>query len=96
VESALEAAAGVPLILSLVVFVVALGRAPASGRRAPDELASGIALALEFLLAAGLLRLSAIDDFGALAGVAAIVVLRKVIATGIRSAARAVGRTRTT
>ena len=66
-------------------------REPVAGQKVAGELAAGVALALEFRLAASLLRLSALDDFAALGGVAAIVLLRKLIATGIRFAVRAVG-----
>jgi uncharacterized membrane protein len=94
VDDLLTAAADVPFALAIVVAAVGLARVPASGRGGPAELAAALALALEFLLAAGLLRLSAIDDFTALGAVAAIVLLRKLIATGLRLALRALGSAR--
>ena len=79
-----------PFGMAAVVFCVGVGRLPAARGRAPQELAAALALGLELLLAAGLLRLSAADDLVTLAGVAAIVLLRKVLGTGIRQAVRAI------
>jgi Protein of unknown function (DUF1622) len=94
VDRLAEAAAAVPFAAAVVVAAVGLLRTPAAGRAGPAELAASLALSLEFLLAAGLLRLSALDDFGALAAVAAIVLLRKLITTGVRFALRALGAAR--
>jgi uncharacterized membrane protein len=91
VDGLLEAAAAVPFAIAVTVAAVGLLRAPAAGRAAPAELAAALALALEFLLAAGLLRLSGRDDYEALAVVASIVLLRKLISTGIRFALQALG-----
>lgn len=79
----------VPFAFAVVVITVGLLRAGLAGRGGPAELAAGLSLGLEFLLAAGLLRLSAIDDFAGLGIVAAIVVLRRIIGAGIRFALRA-------
>lgn len=84
-------AAGVPFALGIVVVAIGLARLPLAGAAAPAQLAASLGLGLEFLLAAGLLRLSALDDFGALAAVAAIVLLRKVLSTGLGLAVRALG-----
>lgn len=46
----------------------------------------GVVVLLDLLLAAGLLRLLTIDTWTAIASVAAVVVIRKVAATGIRLA----------
>ena len=92
-ETTLETAATVPFAFAVVVITVGLLRAAGSGRGAPAELAAGLGLGLEFLLAAGLLRLSAIDDAAGLAVVGAIVLLRKLISTGIRFSLRALGAT---
>jgi uncharacterized membrane protein len=94
VDALLKAAAAGPFAIAVVVIAVGLVRAASSGRAGPAELAASLALGLEFLLAAGLLRLTAIDDFGALGLVAAIVLLRKLIGTGIRFALRALGESR--
>src|SRR6185369_11590889 len=59
------------------------GSGPAPHRlQAAAQLAASLGLGLELLLAAGLLRLSAIDDFGALAAVGAIVLLRTLVTIG--------------
>lgn len=79
----------VPFAIAVLVVAVGLARLPAAGRAAPAALAATIGLALEFLLAAGLLRLSAINGLSALAAVAAIVLLRKLVSSGIRLALRA-------
>jgi hypothetical protein len=54
-----------------VVAVVGVGRLRSMRR--------GLAMALDFWLAAGLLRLSAGNEWGAIAASAAIVVLRKMV-----------------
>ena len=85
------ALAVVPLCMGILVIAIGLLRVPASGRAGPAELAASLSLGLEFFLAGGLLRLSSIDDFAGLAVVAAIVLLRKLIGTGVRFALRALG-----
>lgn len=79
----------VPFAFAVAVITVGLLRAGLAGRAGPAELAASVSLGLEFLLAAGLLRLSAIDDLAGLGVVAAIVVLRRIIGAGIRFALRA-------
>lgn len=86
-----EAVAAVPLAAAVVVITVGIARAIVGGAAGPAQLAASVGLGLEFLLAAGLLRLSSIDDFAALAVVAALVVLRKLIVVGIRAGLRALG-----
>jgi uncharacterized membrane protein len=93
-DAALETAATVPFAIAVVVITVGVVRSAGAGRAAPAELAAALGLGLEFLLAAGLLRLSAIDDPLGLAAVAAIVLLRRLITTGIRFAVRALGAAR--
>jgi hypothetical protein len=94
VRSVVETAAAVPFAMAVAVIAIGLLRLAPAGAAAPAQLAASLALGLEFLLAAGLLRLSAIDDFAALAAVGAIVLLRRVISTGIGFALRALGATR--
>ena len=89
-----HAASAVPFAIAVLVVAVGLVRTMGAGRSAPAELAAALSLGLEFLLAAGLLRLAAIDDFSGLAMVGAIVLLRRVIGFGIRSGLRALGTTR--
>jgi uncharacterized membrane protein len=91
VRDLIALAAGIPFALGIVVIAIGLARVPLAGAAAPAELAASLGLGLEFVLAAGLLRLSALDDFGALAAVAAIVLLRRVLTTGLGVAVRALG-----
>lgn len=83
--------ASVPLLLGLVVVAVTLLRLPAAGRRAPETFGLGLGLGLEFFLAAGLLRLSAVADLRSLAVVAVVIALRKLTTTGVGFAVRALG-----
>ena len=83
-ERLLTAAAAVPFGMAVVVVIVGLVRAPAARRAAPAELVASLGLALEFLLAAGLLRLAVVETFLQLAAVAAIVALRRVLTLGLR------------
>lgn len=89
VDSLLEMVAVVPFAMAFVVIVVGFARLPAAGRAAPAQLAATIGLALEFLLAVGLLRLSTIEDPWQLAAVGAIVLLRRLISAGLRFGAAA-------
>ena len=91
VDDAITTAAAVPFAMAVAVIVIALVRVPGARHAAPAELAAGVSLALEFFLAYGLLRLSALDDYGALGVVAAVVLVRKVINAGIGFALRALG-----
>jgi uncharacterized membrane protein len=84
-----EAVATVPFAIAVLVIVVGLLRVVPSGRAGPAELAAALTLGLDFFLAAGLIRLSAADSFAALGRVAAIVVVRKVIGVGVRTAVTA-------
>jgi len=84
VDTFARALASVPFAVAVLVITTGLVRAVAAGRGAPARIAASVGLGLEFLLAAGLLRLSAVDDLEALGAVAAIVVLRKVITAGLR------------
>lgn len=87
----LDALAVVPFAVAGVVVAVGVARLPAAGRAAPAEFAAALGLALEFLLAAGLLRLDALPNFERIAAVGAIVVVREVIGVGLRLGLRAVG-----
>lgn len=81
--------AAVPVAMGVLAIMVGVVRAARFPRRAGPEFAAGIGLGLEFLLAAGLLRLAATDDLRTLAMVASIVVLRRLAGTGIKIGARA-------
>jgi uncharacterized membrane protein len=93
-ERVLVAIAGVPFAMAVVVVVVGLLRMPFAGRAAPAELAAALGLGLELLLAAGLLRLAALDDLLALGAVAAIIAIRRVLGIGLRTAVAALGASR--
>ena len=82
------AAASLPFAIAVLVIAIAIVRVVPSGRAAPAELAGGLALALEFLLAAGLLRLAAVDELRMLGVVALIVVVRQTISAGVRQSVR--------
>ena len=79
----------VPFAMAVIVIVVGLVRVVPSRRVAASELAASLGLGLEFFLAAGLIRLAAINDFGALGLVAAVVLFRRVIGLGVRYAVQA-------
>lgn len=72
--------------LVLVWGTVAAARSRA---RAGAVFAAHTALALDFLLAAGIVRLAAVESLRQLGTVAAIIVVRKVVTHGIRAGARA-------
>ena len=88
-ESLLLDAAAVVTTMATLVLAVAVARAAPRGRSGARPLLEGVGLALEFLLAAGLLRLATLDDFGALGLVAAVVLLRRLISHGLQSGVRA-------
>lgn len=82
------------LLLGAAIIAVGLVRAVRTHSRASAVLfGSALALALEFLLAGGILRLSTLR-LPALGLVAAVVVVRQIIGRGIRFAERAVTGTR--
>ncbi len=69
--------------LVLTAVGVLLGLATSAATR---QFRAGLPLLLDFLLAAGLLRLALLDSWVAIATVAAIVAIRKVTTAGIRLA----------
>ena len=86
----IDAAAAVPFAIAVAVIVVGFVRLIPSGREGPAELGAAFALGLEFFLASGLIRLSAINSWAALGLVALTIAVRKLIATGVRASVRAV------
>lgn len=90
-EDLMSAAATVPMVCAAAVACVAVLRVPAARRAGPAELVAGLGLALEFLLAAGLLRLASREELEMLALVGAIIVLRRLINLGLRAGLRALG-----
>jgi len=83
----------VPALLVTLAAVIVLASALVAIARAPGQarplLADHARLALELLLAAGLLRLTALESLEAYAMVAAIIAIRQLIGRGIRSVAGA-------
>jgi len=81
-------ASQVPVALALLVTTVGILRALLAPARAAAVLAGAFSLTLEFLLAAGLIRLATRPGFTALGITAAIIVVRQVIGLGLRYARR--------
>lgn len=73
------------LIAATVIAAGVLHAAAGRPHAAAGRFAVALALALEFLLAAGLLRLSTLD-LPALGIVAAVIVVRQILARGVQSA----------
>lgn len=84
------AAAAVIAFASLVIFVACFTSFRA-GRHTGMLFATQLGIGLEFLLAAGLIRLTAVDTFGMLGITAAIIAVRRAIVLGLGFAARATG-----
>ena len=63
---------------------------PVALRRPPRRFANHITLGLEFLLAAGLIRLTSANSLEMLGLIGAIIVTRRIIVLGIRWGTRAV------
>lgn len=85
-DDLLRQASLVPALIAATVIAAGVLHA-AAGRphAAAGRFAVALALALEFLLAAGLLRLSTLD-LPALGIVAAVIVVRQILARGVQSA----------
>ncbi len=75
---------------ALVIFTGAVGSLRA-GRHTGVALATKLGIGLEFLLAAGLIRLASVDTFAMLGLAAAIIAVRRTIVLGLGYAARAAG-----
>lgn len=80
------AGAQVAVGMALVIIVVGVARTVLAPMGGPGILASALALGLEFLLAAGLIRLAARPGVTMLGVVALVIVVRRVIAAGLRYA----------
>lgn len=74
----------------LVIFAGAI-TALRAGRHTGTLLATYLGIGLEFLLAAGLIRLASVETFAMLALTGAIIAVRRTIVFGLRQAARAAG-----
>lgn len=91
VREALLAGADAVVAAAVLVAVVGVARAlPALARRDPGPFVAALALALELLLAAGLLRLGARPDAETVALALFVVLLRKTLSLGLRFGARAI------
>jgi hypothetical protein len=75
---------------SLIIFVACFTSFRA-GRHAGTLFATQLGIGLEFLLAAGLVRLTAVDTFAMLGITASIIAVRRAIVLGLGYAARAAG-----
>jgi Protein of unknown function (DUF1622) len=74
-----------------LVIVVATLTSFRAGRHTGKLFATQIGIGLEFLLAAGLIRLASIDTFAMIGITAAIIAVRRAIVLGLGYAARAAG-----
>ena len=72
---------------ALVIFMGSLTSVRA-GRHAGMLLATYLGIGLEFFLAAGLIRLAAVDTSAMLGVAAAIIAVRRAIVVGLKTAAR--------
>jgi uncharacterized membrane protein len=84
-------AAAIPFAIAGLLLVGGALISLTRGRHIGSSYAEFISLGLEFLLAAGLLRLASAQSFEMLGLVAAVIVARRVISFGIRLAVRATG-----
>jgi uncharacterized membrane protein len=91
VKHAVTAGAEVTTAVAAVIAAVAVLRAVLMPRSAAGTLGAGLGLTLEFLLAAGLLRLATRPNLSTLGAAAFIIVLRKVILMGLRYGQTAAG-----
>jgi uncharacterized membrane protein len=82
--------AAVPFAIGAAIIVVGAVLALFSGRHAGLAFANHLTLGLEFLLAAGLLRLASADQLEMLGLVAAVIVTRRIIVVGLRYSTRAI------
>lgn len=76
------------LAVAALVLLVGLVRAARAGRSAGTAFAESVGLALEFLLAGGLVRLSGLQSLEAVGMVAGVVAIRIAIRRGIALSAR--------
>ncbi len=90
-KEAVALGAQVAIGMAALVAVIAVVRAALAPRETAGALGAGLGLTLEFLLAAGLLRLATRPSLAHLGMAAFIIVLRKVISMGLRYAQTAAG-----
>jgi len=81
--------AAVPFAIAAAIIILGACLSILSGRHAASAFANHITLGLEFLLAAGLIRLASANSLETLGLVGAIIVTRRIIVLGIRWGTRA-------
>jgi hypothetical protein len=86
-------AAAAPTAMAALVVAVGFLKALLPGRDTAAAVAGALALALELLLAAALIRLATVDSPAALGGTALVLVVRGVAVRGLRYARRGVDGT---
>ncbi len=84
----MDAVASLATAAGAVILLSGLVRAALAPRDAAGTFARSVALALEFLLAAGLLRLGEAMTFTALATVVGVIATRRLVGTGIKRLSR--------
>ena len=88
----LTAAAATAIVaFACLVIVVSSVTSFRAGRHTGRLFATQLGIALEFLLAAGLIRLAGVDTFAMLGITAAIIAVRRTIVLGLGYAAKAAG-----
>lgn len=85
-----SAVAAVPFAIAATIIIVGACLSIFRGRHAASAFANHITLGLEFLLAAGLIRLASANTLEMLGLVGAIIVTRRIIVVGIRWGTQAV------
>lgn len=90
-QSVVTPVALVPFAAAVVVIATAVLRSGARPRHAGAELAAGLGLGLDLLLAAGLIRLAGKPSLRVLGLVAVVIAVRKISGAGVKAAVRAVG-----
>jgi hypothetical protein len=83
-----HAMAAIPFAIGSAIIVIGAFLALFSGRHAGLAFANHLTLGLEFLLAAGLLRLASADQLEMLGLVAAVILTRRIIVLGLRYGVR--------
>jgi uncharacterized membrane protein len=84
-------AAVLPFAIGATIIVIGVLSAPRRGLHIAIAFSTFLGLGLEFLLAAGLIRLAQQNTFEALGVAAAIIATRRIVLIGLRYGARAEG-----
>jgi uncharacterized membrane protein len=81
----------IPFAIGAVIIVVGVLSAPRRGLHTATAFSTFLGLGLEFLLAAGLIRLASQNTFQMLGVAAAIIAARRIVIIGLGYGARAEG-----